>query len=512
MQFTIRNKLLAGFGAMLLLMGAVGFIGWEYNRKLAGEFDRLSRDNLQGSIQLATAEEALWQLRYGLPQFLVLGADDRARILREEAKWYQEIDDALRVYATGARTPEEKQILKEWDEVFLKYRAALPRWFELVQAGKLQEAAEWRTQTEGPLGDACDNALNTMIGQQQWEADDRQQHVLAAATAAGRLMMILLGFSLVLGVALSLLISRFVAEMARIIREARVTASTFASASAQVSASSQSLSQGASEQAAAVEETSSSLEQMGASITQNAENTRQMEAMALKGAKDAEASGQAVKETLTAMQSIAEKISIVEDIAYQTNLLALNAAIEAARAGEHGKGFAVVATEVRKLAERSQTAAKEISGLSGTSVRVAERSGQLLAELVPAIKKTAELVQEVAAASREQASGVTQVNKAITQVNQVTQRNASAAEELSSTAEGLATQAASLEQLLALSRVAALAETAGAPQPALAVPRVAAAPAPARPVPLPATTILVRPGGNGPAVHAVEDDREFTRS
>jgi hypothetical protein len=308
------------------------------------------------------------------------------------------------------------------------------------------------------------------------------------------------------------LMAVFVAEMARIIREARVTASTFASASAQVSASSQSLSQGASEQAAAVEETSSSLEQMGASITQNAENTRQMEAMALKGAKDAEASGQAVKETLTAMQSIAEKISIVEDIAYQTNLLALNAAIEAARAGEHGKGFAVVATEVRKLAERSQTAAKEISGLSGTSVRVAERSGQLLAELVPAIKKTAELVQEVAAASREQASGVTQVNKAITQVNQVTQRNASAAEELSSTAEGLATQAASLEQLLALSRVAALAETAGAPQPALAVPRVAAAPAPARPVPLPATTILVRPGGNGPAVHAVEDDREFTRS
>jgi methyl-accepting chemotaxis protein len=219
---------------------------------------------------------------------------------------------------------------------------------------------------------------------------------------------------------------------------------TVSSASAQVSASAQMLSNGTSEQAASVEETTASLEQMNASITQNAENSRQMEHMAIKGAVDVQESGKAVAESVGAMKTIAEKISIIEEIAYQTNLLALNAAIEAARAGEHGKGFAVVATEVRKLAERSQTAAQEISSLTASSVRVAERSGELLSNLVPSIQKTAELVQEVATASREQAAGVAQVNRAMTQVDQVTQRNAAAAEQLSSTAEQLAVQAASL--------------------------------------------------------------------
>jgi methyl-accepting chemotaxis protein len=148
------------------------------------------------------------------------------------------------------------------------------------------------------------------------------------------------------------------------------------------------------------------------------------------------------------MKSIAEKISIIEEIAYQTNLLALNAAIEAARAGEHGRGFAVVATEVRKLAERAQKAAKEIGELAGTSVKVAEKSGVLIAELVPAIRKTADLVQEVAAASQEQSAGVSQVSKAMAQVDQVTQRNASAAEELSSTAEEMSSQAEALLQVI----------------------------------------------------------------
>jgi methyl-accepting chemotaxis protein len=290
------------------------------------------------------------------------------------------------------------------------------------------------------------------------------------------------------------------------------------SASRQLAAGSEQLSSGAGEQASSLEETAASLEEMGASITQNAENSRQMEQMALKGAKDAEESGKAVKETLAAMQSIAEKISIVEEIAYQTNLLALNAAIEAARAGEHGKGFAVVATEVRKLAERSQTAAKEIGGLSSASVKVAERAGQALTELVPAIKKTAELVQEVAATSREQAAGVTQMNKAMGQVDQVTQRTASAAEELSSTAEGLAAQAEALQQLMAFFRVGDQAERPGASP---AAPAISGHPAHApasvatpRPAPLPVPSVAPPPagGGNGPAPRvAVPDDRDFTR-
>ena len=283
-------------------------------------------------------------------------------------------------------------------------------------------------------------------------------------------------------------LQRMVARLSDTIGEVRTGANALSSAAAQVSASAQSLSEGTSEQAASVEETTSSLEQMTSSIGQNAESSRQMQQMAKKGAHDAEESGLAVSATVQAMNSIAEKISIIEEIAYQTNLLALNAAIEAARAGEHGRGFAVVAAEVRKLAERSQTAAREIGGLAGDSVKVAEKSGHALVELVPSIRKTAELVQEVAAASAEQSSVVTQINKALTQVEQVTQRNASSAEELSSTAEELAAQAESLQQLMAFFKVRGSFD-APAPQ-RLPIRNVPAAPM--RPAP-----VVARPAGNG---------------
>jgi methyl-accepting chemotaxis protein len=240
-----------------------------------------------------------------------------------------------------------------------------------------------------------------------------------------------------------------VSKLSGAISDIRLASQSLSTASSQLVMSSQSLSDGTSEQASGIQETATSLEQMNTSIGQNAENSRLMEQMALRGAADAEDSGRAVSESLRAMKTIAEKITIIEEIAYQTNLLALNAAIEAARAGDNGRGFAVVAVEVRKLAERSQNAAKEIRGLASSSLDVAEQSGKLLGELVPSIKKTADLVQEVAAASTEQASGVAQITRAMSQVDMVTQRNASAAEELAVTAEQLTAQADGLLQLTA---------------------------------------------------------------
>lgn len=237
-------------------------------------------------------------------------------------------------------------------------------------------------------------------------------------------------------------------NLKEVVNNIKGSANNVASGSQELSASSEQMSQGATEQAAAAEEASSSMEQMAANIRQNADNALQTEKIAFKSSQDAEGGGEAVNHTVKAMKDIAGKISIIEEIARQTNLLALNAAIEAARAGEHGKGFAVVAAEVRKLAERSQSAAAEISVLSSSSVDVAENAGDMLEKMVPDIQRTAELVQEIAAASKEQDAGADQVNKAIQQLDQVIQQNASAAEEMAATSEELNAQADQMQQAI----------------------------------------------------------------
>ena len=240
-------------------------------------------------------------------------------------------------------------------------------------------------------------------------------------------------------------LNNMVETLRRVVAEVSSASSNVASGSAEMSSTAQQIAEGASQQSAAAEESTSSMEEMTSSIQQNADNARQTDQIANHAADGAQSSNDAVAETVNAMRDIAEKINIVEEIARKTDLLALNAAVEAARAGEHGKGFAVVASEVRKLAERSASAASDISLLSKDGVGRAEKAGEMLTKLVPDIRRTAELVQEINAASGEQSSGVQQVNNALRDLDHVIQRNASASEEMASTAEELSSQARQLQ-------------------------------------------------------------------
>jgi methyl-accepting chemotaxis protein len=302
-------------------------------------------------------------------------------------------------------------------------------------------------------------------------------------------------------------LNAMVEKLRIVVADSLAASDNVSSGSQELSAGAEQLSAGASEQAGAAQEASSSMEQMAANIKQNADNAAQTQRIAQQSSRDAQSSGTAVTRAVTAMKTIAEKITFVQEIARQTDLLALNAAVEAARAGEHGRGFAVVASEVRKLAERSQTAAAEIGSLSGDTMKVAQEAGEMLSKLVPDIKKTADLVEEISAACREQDVGADQMNQAIQQLDKVIQQNAAAAEQIASTSEELASQSERLQSSISFFRTGDQSHAAGygaAPavlrtQPALAKAKSSSIRLGARTAPAPARTLGAKPQAKGMA-------------
>jgi Sec-independent protein translocase protein TatA len=404
-----------------------------------GRWQQFETTTLARKNAVLSGTAALGRAIHNFKNF-VLRAGDYDKKFAEEV---DSIDKSISDYRSmGALTAEEQNLLDAISQGSKAYRDSMAELVRLQRQGaatsELDKAAEGANK---PIAAAFEKLLVLNDKETQSESDK-----MASLLENSKYWILSISVVIILfGALLATWITR---SLSRIVSNVRGVVDMLSSASNQVSATAQSLSQAASEQAAGVEQTSASIEQMTASIAQNTENAKVTDGMASTAAVEAAEGGEAVKATVTAMKEIANKIGIIDDIAYQTNLLALNAAIEAARAGEHGKGFAVVAAEVRKLAERCQIAAQEISTVAGSSVDLAERAGTLLNEIVPSIRKTSDLVQEIVAASTEQSSGVGQINSAVRQLSQTIQQNASSSEELASTAEEMSGQAENLQQLM----------------------------------------------------------------
>lgn len=487
------------FGVMLLLMIGLAGIGYWGLSSL----DKAVMLMLSTDAQMAEHAGRMRANVVGMRRFekdMILNIGDSEKVENYFKDWTEEhesVEERLESLKKAATTDKQKDIIKEMESLFIAYMKGMEQLHKSIVDGKVKSPSEANAE----LTEVKDSVhkVEGLVKEQATESYRRMASVEGdldvLVGSITKIMIVVSLLAIVLGLAGSIVLTigitsplseavkinqklaegdlnvtievkskdetgqlmaamKVMAEKLReVVSEVTGAADNVASGAQELSASSEEMSQGSTEQAAAAEEASSSMEEMASNIKQSADNAQQTEKIAQKAAQDAREGGAAVNQAVVAMKQIAEKIGIIEEIARQTNLLALNAAIEAARAGEHGKGFAVVAAEVRKLAERSQQAAGEITELSSTSVDIAERAGQMLQKLVPDIQKTAELVQEINAAANEQNAGASQINKAIQQLDQVTQQNASASEEMASTSEELSSQAEQLQDVIGFFKI-----------------------------------------------------------
>ncbi|BDU75539.1 methyl-accepting chemotaxis protein [Mesoterricola sediminis] len=492
----LATQLLIGFITIAVLAGVVGLIGVVYLDRLA-KADAFMYEKSMAPMKDVVAIVSNFQLKRNTLSKLI-AAPDKAKLdalLEALPTLDKKIKDASASYSKTYVNDEDKTNFERLLGLFDTYDAEVARpMIEARKANKLADAVAVSysarvVQIGGEVNTCLEKLVQVNVDAAHRISDDNQATAASAIQRMGIAIVVAMAGAILLGLLVTRLIKGqvggepreaalvaqrvasgdltvevvlargdstsmmaaihgMVGKLREIISQVRDNAGSLVGASEQLSSTAQSLSQGASEQAASVEETSASMEEMSASIAQNNENAKVTGDLASRTALEAQEGGKAVRQTVDAMHQIAQKIAIIDDIAYQTNLLALNAAIEAGRAGEHGRGFAVVAAEVRKLAERSQVAAEEISRLASGSVDLAEQAGTLLDTIVPSIQKTSDLVMEIAAASGEQNAGVGQINGAIGQISQAVAQNAAASEELASTAEEVSAQAMELRSTM----------------------------------------------------------------
>jgi methyl-accepting chemotaxis protein len=499
MKFKIGGKLAAAFSAVVVLTVIVGVFGIFQIKTIVAADDYLYTKMTRPLASLITIDENFQRVRINVRTIAV--SSDEKEIVKAQAdiaSLRSELDTETVVFESSLVSEEGKKQFAEFKTQLAAYRSAADEIVSLAKAGKHVDAVALMNgkgaQAAAGLQAAVEGIVTTKVELAKQTAGGNA----STGARATLLMIVTIALSVVIAVILAFVLSRSISKpLGRIVaftkaiakgdltlvvhedmlrrsdemgelsqgfrdmqdslREIAVgilsASGQVSSGSVQISMTAQQMSQGATEQAASTEEVSSSVEEMAATVKQNSDNALATEGIAVKTSKDAEEGGAAVDESVKAINLIAEKIGIIEEIARQTNLLALNAAIEAARAGEAGKGFAVVASEVRKLAERSQSASGEITKLSKDTVETVRRAGEIIQVIVPDIKKTASLVQEIAAASREQGMGIEQINKAMIQLDTVVQQNASASEELASMSEELSGQSEQLAAAIAFFKV-----------------------------------------------------------